>query len=251
MRRIFKQAVYGAFFLTILSIFLIFLFVGFYRRATCFDGIQNQKEEGVDCGGPCISCQLKGLKIAVENIRFFPVGDYRINSIARIRNPSVNYVARLDYEIRITNRFGLRAGAAQGITFILPTEIKYLLAPAISVAYRDISDVRLIIHKIDWQTQENERFPEIAIENIKTTVDERHIETTGEVHHRSAGVVRRLLVAALFFNDGGNLIHFSTTRLDNIAPFSSRTFEIILPRQHLGEKNIDPRLTEVVAEIIL
>ena len=25
-------------------------------EATCFDGIQNQGEEGVDCGGPCPAC---------------------------------------------------------------------------------------------------------------------------------------------------------------------------------------------------
>ena len=30
-------------------------------KPTCFDGIQNQGEEGVDCGGPCNSCDSEDL----------------------------------------------------------------------------------------------------------------------------------------------------------------------------------------------
>ncbi len=30
--------------------------IGFQLGETCFDGIQNQGEEGVDCGGPCKPC---------------------------------------------------------------------------------------------------------------------------------------------------------------------------------------------------
>ena len=26
-------------------------------KACCYDGIQNQGEEGVDCGGPCAPCK--------------------------------------------------------------------------------------------------------------------------------------------------------------------------------------------------
>lgn len=251
MRRTFKQAVYGALFLTVLFVLFISLFIDFYPKTTCFDGIQNQGEENIDCGGPCVSCELKGLEIVVEPIKFFPIGDYRVNLAARIKNPSVNYAARLNYAIHIFNRFGLRVDVAEGTTFILPAETKYLLAPAISVTYRDISDIDFIIRKIDWQAGENLQVPEIAIENVKTTVDERHIEVVGQVYHRSAGVIRRLLVAALFLNDRGDLIHFSTTRLDNIASFSSRNFEIILPLQYFEEKNINPRLTEVIVQIIL
>lgn len=250
MRRIFKQAAYGIF-LMILFGFFISLSIDLYPKATCFDGIQNQGEEDIDCGGPCISCELKDLEIAVETIRFFPAGDYRINLVAEIKNPSVNYAARLNYVIHIFNRFGLRVSATEGTTFILPAETKYLLAPAISAAYRDISSVKLIIRKTDWQTEESLRLPEITIENVKTTVDERHVEVVGQVYHRSSGTIRRLLVAALFFNDRGDLIHFSTTHLDNITSFSSRTFEIILPLQYFREKNINPRLTKVVVEIIL
>src|SRR5690606_32730012 len=27
------------------------------QQATCFDGIQNQGETGIDCGGPCQACR--------------------------------------------------------------------------------------------------------------------------------------------------------------------------------------------------
>jgi hypothetical protein len=58
--------------------FLIFIFSCFFigscveeqtnplvNGATCTDGVQNQDEEGVDCGGICISCQDPGKPVEV------------------------------------------------------------------------------------------------------------------------------------------------------------------------------------------
>lgn len=41
------------------------------KPATCFDGIQNQGEEGIDCGGPCKQCKIraKPLSLFLSKIR--------------------------------------------------------------------------------------------------------------------------------------------------------------------------------------
>ncbi len=59
--------------------FLILILLGagayfafFQKKPTCFDKIQNQKEEGVDCGGPCVlSCEHLTIKnIEVSEVKF-------------------------------------------------------------------------------------------------------------------------------------------------------------------------------------
>lgn len=250
MRRALKQIIYGVLFLTILIGFFAMLLGSLGPSATCFDGIQNQGENGVDCGGPCISCELKGLEIVVNKVRFFPAGNYQVNVIAEATNPSINYAARFHYNLYIANRFGLRMRVVDGTTVILPSETKYLVVPAIDVNYRDIGAAKLVVREIEWKRQEDLQLPEITVEDVKVAVDERYVEVTGTVHHQGSGTIRRLLVAALFFEAGGELIQFSTTRLDNIASFSSRDFKIILPRQNLGDKTLNPRLTKVVVEIM-
>ncbi|KKU42980.1 MAG: hypothetical protein UX56_C0001G0015 [Candidatus Azambacteria bacterium GW2011_GWD2_46_48] len=58
-----KQVIIAIFFLGI----LFFIGGGFYfafrSPASCFDKIQNQGEEDIDCGGPCATaCEEKELK---------------------------------------------------------------------------------------------------------------------------------------------------------------------------------------------
>ena len=53
-----KQFFYGIIYLVIFGL----IGAGIYfaltsKEATCFDGIQNQNEEGVDCGGSCNTCK--------------------------------------------------------------------------------------------------------------------------------------------------------------------------------------------------
>lgn len=49
-RRLIISLVFGAIIVAILSIIFVTVF---YKAPSCFDGIQNQGEAGIDCGGPC------------------------------------------------------------------------------------------------------------------------------------------------------------------------------------------------------
>ena len=41
--------------------------------ATCYDGIQNQGEEGIDCGGPCAPCAKERAKWLIPLIAFLAI----------------------------------------------------------------------------------------------------------------------------------------------------------------------------------
>jgi len=57
-----KQIVVG---LATTLVILALVFMGkniFKPKPTCSDNKQNQNEDAVDCGGPCLACDLKDLE---------------------------------------------------------------------------------------------------------------------------------------------------------------------------------------------
>ncbi len=87
--------------LIIVGIFLVLVGTGIYYAflkpaPTCFDGIKNQDEEEIDCGGSiCISCEIKTLKeVEVIWVQAIPLNQNLYDLAAKIRNPNPNFVER-------------------------------------------------------------------------------------------------------------------------------------------------------------
>ena len=62
--RLVKQLLYGGVLILIIAGAAVWIYRGaIFIAPTCSDGIQNQTEEGIDCGAICgISCEQKYLK---------------------------------------------------------------------------------------------------------------------------------------------------------------------------------------------
>ncbi|MFA6193929.1 MAG: hypothetical protein WC726_03665, partial [Parcubacteria group bacterium] len=108
---------------------------GFYylsRTApTCTDKIQNQKETGTDCGGPCAACQempnAENLKVIEKAIVPGEAGKY--DALVRITNPNSRLgAAKFDYSFNFLDGSGKIVAKSIGTNFILPGQTKYVLA---------------------------------------------------------------------------------------------------------------------------
>lgn len=69
----------------------IFFFVFVYQAPTCFDGVQNGKESGIDCGGACrLLCTAEIAEpISRWDPRVFKVGASSYSVLAYLENPNV------------------------------------------------------------------------------------------------------------------------------------------------------------------
>jgi len=131
-----KQIVVGlATALVILALVLIGRNI-FKPKPTCSDNKQNQNEDAVDCGGPCLACDLKDLKpLVVENTYIL---DYKLKGydlVAKIFNPNTKYgLTGIQGHFTLTNRTGetLRIDLDEPF-YILPGEEK-LVAKAKALA---------------------------------------------------------------------------------------------------------------------
>ncbi len=83
-----RRVQYGVgLFLVLGFVFGYIYFSRFYITPTCFDGIQNASERGVDCGGVCTRiCAFEVKPPRVEWARSFEVSDGVYNAVAYIEN---------------------------------------------------------------------------------------------------------------------------------------------------------------------
>ena len=100
-------------------------------KPTCFDGIQNQNEEGVDCGGPCVKkCEtpvIDNLKIEEKAIVTDGFGSYDV--LAKVTNPNAEFgAASFKYAFDLLGSDGEILEKKEGTSFILPAQTKYILA---------------------------------------------------------------------------------------------------------------------------
>ena len=107
-----KQIVIGLiyFLLFIVIADLIFLKIQ-SGKPTCHDGIQNQDEAGVDCGGPCNICPWQGLELRTISAEAIKTKDNYVDLLAKVRNPERNWGAE---EFSYTfNLFAFRTALAK------------------------------------------------------------------------------------------------------------------------------------------
>ena len=121
-----RRTIYGSgvviFFVAIIGI-PAFLF--WYERPTCFDGVQNQEELGIDKGGPCVflhSSQVQN--IAILWSRSFKVIPGLYNAVAQIDNPNFQAGAiGVQYSFKLFDERNLLIAERKGTTYISPNKV--------------------------------------------------------------------------------------------------------------------------------
>lgn len=158
MPRILKQLVFGAGYLVLFG----FIAFGVYRfrqvEPTCFDKIQNQGEEGVDCGFVCGNTCLESLApIEVRSSYLFKIAENKIlgndyDVLFEIHNPNTRFGAsQLGYEINLfdtANELFLRK---KGFSYILPGQTKFIFEPIIRTTNRQARRAELRIITVNWE----------------------------------------------------------------------------------------------------
>ena len=149
--RILKQTGYGIFFL------LFWLAVGFavYRlyprpAPSCFDGLKNGAETGVDCGGGCSPCELKSARLKIGEVLVFKAGPTASVLAVRVTNPVKDYGARFNYQLDVLGSFGVRAKSENGSALILPGGEEAFVFPPVALASDQITGASFKVSNLRW-----------------------------------------------------------------------------------------------------
>ncbi len=102
-------------------IVLIIVVLNTYTPPTCFDGIQNGGETGVDCGGPCVRiCAAEALPPQIVWAESFLITEGQYNAVGYVENRNLGAATNnLRYTFRMFNGSNLVAERS-GITSLPP-----------------------------------------------------------------------------------------------------------------------------------
>jgi len=180
-----------------LVFFLLFVVVigsvsyGFYVwirvEPTCFDGIQNQEEKGVDCEGPCETICLESLDpLRITESFLIPIEENDYDFIALINNPNlIHGSGKVEYELRLKDSSGETIKIVNGEFNILPGQTRYVFVSPIETTTR-VTDAEIIIIEPNWQ-----QLTDFGVEDIKLVVRRKDFSETreGNVFAKVEGVV--------------------------------------------------------------
>jgi len=102
----------------------LILFFIYKPKPTCFDGIKNQDEAGIDCGGSCaLACAPDVLPLKIYWTRPLKVNDGWYDVAALVENENIGFGVRsAPYTVSVYNKDHVLLAKQMGETFINPTE---------------------------------------------------------------------------------------------------------------------------------
>jgi hypothetical protein len=231
-RRITKQLLYSALYLIVL--FLIGS--GFYRlflapTPTCFDGIKNQDETSVDCGGVCGNVcpgQLQPI-MPTERVSVFHPTATTLALLVKIQNPNDVAVQSFDYRFDLFDASSTLLKTVRGTSFIYANEIKYLPEFVDAAGIVGATRADFSVENPAWIDATQFERPALAIQDSRTDITTSTITVTGRVANNDTLTLPRVYAVAIMRDRFGSALGVSETELDTVAPGESRAFTITHP----------------------
>jgi len=235
--RLVKQLIYGFFYLLILAVILWIIYIAFLQPApTCFDGHRNQGETGIDCGGPCASCELARLKditVSLNSVVAVPAVNNKTTLLGQIENPNPGFGAQsFSYQFQIFGPFGALLKTIDGQSFVYAGERKYLVEPAISINFQDVKQVKLKIATSTtvWQSNEQMPKPVLSATSFKTEIKGNNVSVNGYIKNQNPLTVAETKIISIIYSSNGVILNASFTTLSNLNGYEERYFDIEIPK---------------------
>ncbi|MBU1071422.1 hypothetical protein KKG65_03370 [Patescibacteria group bacterium] len=218
-KRTTKQIFIALIFLLILFGISFLVYSSLIKPApSCFDLIQNQKEEGTDCGGPCQPCELINIKnIEVISIKVIANQGNFYDLAAKIKNPNQNYGSgQVPYQFELYDPQDNLIVQYSGLTYILPNQTKYLLKIK---AERDkpAKQVKLSFGKVEWEKLEDYQSPQLGVQGKEiiflSEQEPGFAQVRATLINKTSFDFDKIDIDILLFDSAGHLLAINTNEL--------------------------------------
>lgn len=209
-------------------------YIWFRQKPSCFDNIKNQDEEEIDCGGLCISCEVKALRnIEIIWTKAFSVKPFDnaqsegvYDLAAKIENSSSNYGAeKISFEFKLYDRDDNLIMSKNGMFFILPNETKYIIEQAVKTQ-KSVSKINLVLGAPDWKKLKDFKKTEVFIKNKQNFPLETggFYRVSGEVKNDSPFDFEIVTVDVVLFDNQNQPIGAGKTTINTLVTGEARYF---------------------------
>lgn len=204
----------------VIILFLVWLVWFFFFRSpvSCFDGLKNGDELGLDCGGSCYKvCKEEVVPISTLWSKVFPLREGVVNVAALVENPNSHFSVRsLRYVFKIYDKDNVLIAEKTGKTFANANERFLILEPQISVG--NLIPVRAFIEleSPTWERLAKAQDPiAVTVRQTKLVLgDEPRL--MGRIENVGVRPLYDLTVLALVVDKDENAIAVSSTFVNSL-----------------------------------
>ncbi len=227
-----RRILYGTGFLSFLFLIFIFIYFSyFYTPSTCFDGIQNSKESGIDCGGGCVRiCTNEILPPKIIWAQSFKIKDGRYNAVAYIDNKNqIAATEKLKYKIELLD--GDEVVAERKGTTILPPNSTYPIfeGKIFTKNSRKVTDVKATLYPSNlWVPASIDR-TQFKTTNMQLFNSDVSPKLKAIIKNTKLTDARNVEVIATIFNSYGKPVTASRTFIDEIKGDSEKDIVFTWP----------------------
>ncbi|MEI7463158.1 MAG: hypothetical protein WCK03_02045 [Candidatus Taylorbacteria bacterium] len=225
-----RKSLYGGgVIIFLLVVIIVPLYLRFYKAPTCFDNIQNGKEQGLDCGGSCERlCQNAFFSPVVKWTRFEKVAPGIYNEAAYIINPNTEGEAlQVPYHIALYDNEGVIIVDRKGTVTLPPHRNTLAFQGDISVGSR--VPARALFEFIDTPNWHKKVDPlsKLTVTDKKYSEDSSGSTFSVVLNNNGILPLNNVSVYVVLSDKDSNALGFSKTSIDeipadksSIAPFT-------------------------------
>lgn len=238
-----KRLLVIAGFLTFFGVIGGLIYIAFIRVApTCTDGKQNQKEEGIDCGGVCAKrCEppLQTEQLETKEVAWMPTGSGMYDALVKVYNPNdIAGASLFTYTVSLKDATGRTLVERRGTSFILPQETKYLVEFQLATTFEP-AQATVVFSDVTWERFEGyTEKPRISVTHQaygKVTSGPGYGAATGLVMNESPYDFRSILVKVVLRDASGKPIGVNMTEMRTMRSKEQRDFRLVWPTAFPGE----------------
>ncbi|MBU1292182.1 hypothetical protein KKH07_01715 [Patescibacteria group bacterium] len=218
-------------------------------KPSCFDGIQNQEEEKIDCGGSCQPCELVNIKnIEVISVKVVSSQNNFYDLAAKIKNPNQNYGSgKVPYQFELYDSQDNLIVQYSGLTYILPNQTKYLLKIK-TESNKPVKQVKISFNKIDWEKLETYQPPQLGVQEkeyrLLSDQESGFAQVKAMLINKTNFDFDKIDIDILLFDSYNRLLAINTNELRTFLAGQERDFLSTWFNQISGQVN----LIEIEAE---
>lgn len=207
-----------------LIIFIPFAFITYNilkKSPSCFDGVQNANEEGIDCNGSCqLRCEGTYRDVKINFVRGLKVSEnvYDIFALVENYNTEISF-PNVPYSLTFYSNEGKVLGNATGSLALLPRSKGAIYLPSLQLSQEPKTiDLSLESHKA-LAFPDIETIPQnISVENWQAQRGANNsLQVVGEIKNPNNKQVKNITAYALLYDDTKTVYAVSRTKIVSLA----------------------------------
>ncbi|MBI1755421.1 hypothetical protein HY250_01665 [Candidatus Azambacteria bacterium] len=232
-----RQLIFGSGFIFVLVLLLAVAYQSFKPQVSCTDGVRNQGEQKVDCGGPCAACKetrLRDVEVLSHNLL---KADSVYDAVAQVRNPNPAHGARsLVYVFHFYDEKKNMIGERSGSVYLLAGQTRYIVESNIALSQQAAFEAFSITGTVAWEIQErltgqaalpvfSKKFEKISPPGIGFA------KVTGTVENQTQYTFSAVDVQVVLVDKNQQPIAAGRTQINNLRFGESRALTVLFPSE--------------------